>query len=234
MVTIGIIVLLVAILLPVASVVRKRAYAVVCLGNQRQLMAAIHLYAFSNNDVMPYNGWSNGPVANWLYNSGLPAAGPPFAQSEVKTGRLWPYLKDVRLFRCAVDDGPWLTTSIQSMSSYIMNGAVNGYGRNGTKPNRLHIFKGDDVILWELPLYSVSGISVNDPSNYPPEGVTSRHNKATSVGCIDGHAELMQDSEFNSLCQSGPTRLWCEPNAGDGGVNRWPYGTIPNPISMLP
>src|SRR5205085_8247235 len=63
------------------------------------------------------------------------------------------------------------------ITSYGMNGSVNGYGRTGPVPFfKLTQFKNTDIILWELDEYWTGNANIyNDGSNFPPEGITSRH-----------------------------------------------------------
>lgn len=235
LVVIGIIAVLAAILLPTIAGARKQAHVVRCLSNQRQLMTAMLLYAAANDGYPAFEGWANpgspgSKVNNWLFNP--PVAGlPPASQSGVQTGLFWPYLKDFRVFRCPVDDGPWPANSVQNVTSYVMNGAISNYtDRPIVQTIPLAKFHADDIFTWEIPLFSDRNVSVNDAANYPPEGVTLRHYQSTTVGCADGHAELIRDQDFNAWCQSGPTRLWCSPARKDGGASTFKAA---NPIPMF-
>jgi prepilin-type processing-associated H-X9-DG protein len=197
-----------------------------------------------------YSGWgtasATSPPANWLFNPNNPSVGTPvtnFKTQFVHTGLMWPWLRSENAFRCPLDDKTWSSASVQFITSYVANGAFCAY----TPSRRLHLrqFHAEDVVFWELPAYSTTGkISVNDPSNYPPEGVTCRHlsgawngqgnaqnsSGATTVGYVDGHAAMMSDSEFNTECQAGPSHLWCDPTAPkDGGASKWGGGIL-NPI----
>lgn len=233
LVVVGIIAVLIAMFAPALTGARRQAHAVQCLSNQRQILAACMAYASANESRFPFEGWANpttpgSKVNNWLFNP-MVAGLPPSRPGAVKTGLLWPYLKDMRMYRCPVDDGPWQPNSVQNVTSYVMNGALTNYDTNLVRPTPVYRFAADSIITWELPLYSVTHVSVNDGANYPPEGVTLRHNSCTTVGCIDGHAELIRDSEFNVWCQSGPNRLWCSPLRKDGGAALFHAS---NPIPM--
>jgi hypothetical protein len=223
LIAIGVGVLLIALLLPALATARKHAYTVRCLGNQRQLLAAIRVYAMANHDFVMFTGWAGGgKQPNWLYNAADPGVGAPptvFATQFLHTGLMWPYLRSETLFRCPLDDTTWSNASLQFITSYVMNGGFCSYGSAHIRVTQCH---SDDVVFWELPAYATANrISVNDPSNYPPEGVTLRHFNSTTVGYLDGRAELMVDSEFNAECQSGPSHLWCDPSVTDGGFSKY-------------
>jgi prepilin-type N-terminal cleavage/methylation domain-containing protein/prepilin-type processing-associated H-X9-DG protein len=56
LVVIGIIVVLVAIVLPSLSAAKKAGYNANCLGNLRQIMLANNVYILQNNNKLPYSG----------------------------------------------------------------------------------------------------------------------------------------------------------------------------------
>ena len=58
----------------------------------------------------------------------------------------------------------------------------------------------------------------------------ARRGVVSTVGCIDGHAELVRDDDFNNWCQYGPNRLWCSPASKDGGAS---FFKAANPIPMF-
>jgi prepilin-type processing-associated H-X9-DG protein len=126
-----------------------------------------------------------------------------------------------------MDDTTWPTSTVLAITSYVMNGAFCDFGSTHMRITQFH---PDDVVFYEIPGYGGGGVSVNDPSNWPPEGVAARHNNSTSVGYIDGHAEMMLDTEFNAECQTGPSHLWCDPLRPQGGIKTYNGGVIPNPI----
>lgn len=235
LVVVGIVAILIALFFPALVGARRQAQTVRCLSNQRQLMAAMLTYAADHDEQLPFEGWIGGAsyptakIKNWLFNP-VVAGLPPASASGVRTGLLWPYLKDEKIYRCPIDDGPWQPNSIQNVTSYVLNGALTNYNNQSIQTLPLRKFPGDSIISWEIPLYSTTKVSVNDASNYPPEGVTVRHGRATTVGCIDGHAELVRDDDFNRWCQSGPNRLWCSPARKDGGASLF---IASNPIPMF-
>ncbi len=89
LVVIAIIFLLMAILLPALRGARERAKIVVCISNLRQLGQAIHQYAREYDDWLP--GWWHSITANGNQNG------------DNRTGSLYPYHKERRLYWCAND-----------------------------------------------------------------------------------------------------------------------------------
>ena len=63
LVVIGIIALLISILLPALSGVRRQAQITVCLSNVRQLGAAFMMYTIDHKGVLPFVGWRPGNVS---------------------------------------------------------------------------------------------------------------------------------------------------------------------------
>ncbi len=82
LVVIAVIALLIAILVPVLRSAREQAQRVVCLSNLRQLTLAWVAYADDNDGKLVSSSW---------------AARPP---RSIETGTLWPYLRDLDIYRC--------------------------------------------------------------------------------------------------------------------------------------
>ena len=257
LVVIGIIAVLVAILLPVLNKARQQAARVKCQSNLRNLMYAVHMYVGENKGQLPYCNWVNdggGPNDDISYNLGwmfatvrqrrgypagsdLNGAWPTSAPRDgVKTGVLWPYLKDLGVYHCPIDN-PDLWTGTEFLSSYLVNGAQCGYGRVGSEvPPRIPGYKinqfrrsAECVLFWEALEQKYQGESNtgdawNDGSSYPTEEVLSdRHYKGANVAFIDSHIEWWDRptwlAEVNATYlngRRGPTRLWCSPGSGDG------------------
>ncbi|MBX3743846.1 MAG: type II secretion system protein [Verrucomicrobiae bacterium] len=72
LVTVAMVSVLVALLLPAMGAVRERGRAAVCLGHHRQLSVALHLYAGDGEDRLPYNFGAAGTleaVASGRFNN---------------------------------------------------------------------------------------------------------------------------------------------------------------------
>jgi prepilin-type N-terminal cleavage/methylation domain-containing protein/prepilin-type processing-associated H-X9-DG protein len=227
LVAIGIIAVLIAILLPSLRKARRAAQTAQCLSNERQLMTACILYANEWRGTLPFTGWGSAAVPNWLYDQGPGLKG---LADEVQGGQLWQYLHHEGIFRCPGDPGPWPATRVQNLTSYVLNGAASGFGSNGNVSLRLIRFNAGDALFWEIPMtVGVAGTN-NDGTNYPSEGLTARHKGGTTVAHVDGHVDVMPAEEFVNLCASGPSLLWCDPTATDGGWSK--MSSKPNPVPV--
>jgi len=230
LVVIGIIALLISILLPSLARAREQGTRTKCLSNLRSLQFAFTMYANENKQFVPATNWganatSNGKVyAGWLYPTGGPA-GPdrfnfsgPVRQNLMEDGAFWPYLKTREVYRCPGHSRDLVLGQTDSITSYLMNGAMNGYGVNKTYP--ITKFKSDDVSIWEAD--ERAGSAFNDGSSFPSESFLpasaasgayqSRHGKYATLTYIDGHAEAILHEEVLIQAQfSGRNHFWCAP-----------------------
>ena len=261
LVVIAIIAILAALLLPALSSAKNRAQMVTDLNNNKQILMATHMYCTDNNDGLPSSGWQgltsaswaggipllHGPVANLTayanvykqeanayagHGSGLPGVSQP--------ALLNTYIPSPALFLCPGDVPNMLTFQrSQFFTSYMWNGAVEGYGNhkisNVLVPYKLSDFRRNDCILmWEndetLPA------QWNDMANFPDEGVSQRHGKGGTVGFFDGSATRFNLMDFYEQAEGAsshqnysagtgwthvsagslPNQLWCNPGLPNG------------------
>ncbi len=129
---------------------RTRNEAAVCQNNLRRIAQAMNLYAGENRGYLPHPSWSSDLTGydNWAYsthNDGrlpdvaesipLSAAGRDDDSPEAtaqrrfqRLGQLWPFLREVRAFRCPADTAhdpvarQRYRVRPQKLTSFCMNG----------------------------------------------------------------------------------------------------------------
>jgi hypothetical protein len=207
----------------------------VCVNNMKRLVTAVAMYATDNKDLMAYPNWGN-TEPGWLYTP-IDGNPPNLSSNPFKTntllayqaGALWPYLRDIMAYRCPLDktnasQNPLFKNRPNKLSTYVMNGAVCGYGMLANKyPNTytLSQFNLNAYMMWEPDDTASAGFFVyNDASSYPDrsEGVGRLHNTGTPVATFGGHVEWtsFETIQLEQTTQGKPSRLWCNPDTRDG------------------
>jgi prepilin-type processing-associated H-X9-DG protein len=206
---------------PVGSAGRERAKRAVCLANLGQLTRAWLNYAVDHNGKIVNGdagfGRAKGELseAPWVercwpgdYMSGGQL--PPEIQAEqISRGALWPYVEEVRLYRCPSGyPGEMLT--------YSAVDAANGRHRSGTYVSRGHYIddvgeRVGDTVLWLKRLDEIITPGPAERMVFIDEGWVApdsfavhylvgtwwddpplRHAGGTNVSFADAHAEHWQ------------------------------------------
>ncbi|MFM7804227.1 MAG: hypothetical protein ACKPGK_07005, partial [Verrucomicrobiota bacterium] len=103
----------------------------------------------------------------------------------------------------------------QKMSSYLMNGAVCGFGGISPGSYKSSQFDPNAIILWQ-GLETNPG-DFNDGSSGPSEGITRLHTQGTTVGVVDGNTEYIKTRMFYAEGNiTTKNRLWCNPATPNG------------------
>lgn len=223
LIVIGIIVVLLGLLLPAVTHARESARRAHCMSNLRQLMQAAISYTADNDLSLPFPNWSTVGFFNqdipsqpgWLYR------GPilnPGTEAQVETGTLWPYLKIRAAYRCPMDDNPGAFGPAHAMTSYVMNGAVCGYGLSFYPALKCTSFSPNDICFWESG-QGENGVNPTtwiNGSDYPPDGLTARHRGGGCFVTFGGSAGWMSDAAFMTEAGRTPGLLWCDPKTPNG------------------
>lgn len=216
---------------------RSRVFQVVDLDNHGRILKGVAMYATDHNQFLPNIGWGTATPC-WAHAPFIPSGGAAsLSQYEVlhqqqlasvTNGQLFPYLHDPRVFMCPADrpDGMLFWQRNIYVTSYVWNGAGNGYGSSPTY--KLSQFRPDAILEWEAddktPFY------FNDCSSYPDEGISARHVTETLVGQYGGSVGTILITNWfkNELAGAAglhgsgipasllPNRLWCNPGTTSG------------------
>ena len=209
LVVIAIIAILMAILMPALNLVREQGKRAVCLNNLRQLTLAWIMYADENDDKLVNGAAGYGPPYNDLYGHAGErawvlrcyasdwASGGQLPVNEqkdgLKGGSLFPYAKNIKLYRCPTGfAGEMLTYAIMFSMNGICHTDVQGvpgaYIKKRTKitnpaPTHRLVFIDEG---WVSPdAFAVHYGGEERWWDDPPV----RHSDGTSVSFADGHCE---------------------------------------------
>jgi prepilin-type N-terminal cleavage/methylation domain-containing protein len=223
LVVIAIIAILAAMLLPALSKARQSGYRAMDLNHFKQFGVAMNLVASDNNDLMPWANWLSGeevkPTAQgWLYTRDLNVTGP--AQFKAETGSFWSVLGNPKMYFCPNDDTDNVLFQMrgQLVSSYVMNGAVCGYGAINS-PVKLTRMSPSGVAFWECANATALDNQTwfNDGASSPDENTSGRHGQVALIAIFDGSARLMKLTEWmGKMNEADANELWCYPGNLNG------------------
>ena len=223
LVVIAIIAILAGMLLPALSKAKAKATATKCMSNVKQFTMGIHLYSSEANDYLPEPNWNSPWVARgWLYDASggsVPQPNPANPELPYQGGLLWPYLRSAGIYRCPAEQTNVIATfnaRANKLTSFLMNGAANGYGNAGSGKSYLTTqFDPSAIIFWQAAVSNPG--DWNDGSSSPNEGVTTIHTLGTTVGVVDGHVEFMKtDAFYTEQALAAKNRLYCSPRTANG------------------
>jgi prepilin-type N-terminal cleavage/methylation domain-containing protein len=239
LVVIAIIAILAAMLLPALANAKQQALRTQCTNNQHQLSLALNIYASDSKDLIPFCNWDGGNtpggIQGWLYQGTCPKIGatPPnqAPKSDWTTGSLWANMSQQMSFLCPKDImSQYYTQRNNQLSSYLWNGAPNGYSEpnTGMTCKITQVWTPMCYIFWEPDDTTDGAGEFNDGANYPspPEGIGLLHNKTGgNISRLDGGSEFITSTNFyndaNTPLGQGPgpggrTHLWWNPYSNNG------------------
>jgi prepilin-type N-terminal cleavage/methylation domain-containing protein len=129
LVVIAIIAILAAILLPVLARGKEKAQRVHCLNNEKQLTLGWQLYADEDNGILASNNvdFRSANVAeatpgSWVVGN----AALDTAQTDIISGTIYSYVKNIGCYRCPTDQSLVLGTSSFTLRSYSLSCFMGG------------------------------------------------------------------------------------------------------------
>ncbi len=214
LVVIAIIALLMAILIPVLQSAQEQGKRAACLNNLKQLVLAWTVYADANKDKI-VNGAAGGPPGHAVapttgFNANeLPwvgrcwhnnyETGEQLSQGEqisaIKEGALWPYINNLKLYRCPAGyRGEMLT--------YAIVDSMNGFGGGRNDASKKRIFKvrtqirrpQERIVFVDEGFVTPDSYAVyyDNPKDTWWDAPMVRHSDGTTYGFADGHGEHLK------------------------------------------
>ncbi len=236
LVVIAIIAILAAMLLPVLASAKDKALRTQCINNMKQMGLTVRMYADDNNDYLAPPNWDGGnaTIWGWLYSNQVPnIATLPWSNNIIgaySTGLWFKYMQNPKSYLCPVDiKSPYYRFRNNKMCSYVMDGAVCGYG-SGTSCKITSAWSPMCYLLWEpdenaLGPRNPGEFDFNDGANFPnaSEGIGRLHSKKGGmILALASHVQFVTREQFTrESTQPGPgsggkSFLWWSPWSNDG------------------
>jgi prepilin-type N-terminal cleavage/methylation domain-containing protein/prepilin-type processing-associated H-X9-DG protein len=219
-VTIVVIAIMAALLIPALSKAKLQATAAACLNNQKKLAAAFHLYTLDNADrIVQMADYVTGET---FYQAGGfwggPASGPGWpsaaaaldaAQTGLRTSNGWAFDSYARTQNLGGEpfDNFWgAGGTYTKMSAIFVPGATFSMFEDAD-------WRGYNVGTWVVNWNGSRGFKWQDPPSI-------WHENVSSVGFADGHAELhkwLDSIVVNAGCSASQGRSQCVWDGPDDG-----------------
>jgi prepilin-type N-terminal cleavage/methylation domain-containing protein/prepilin-type processing-associated H-X9-DG protein len=210
LIVIAIIALLMGILLPALTRVRKQGKRAVCFSNIRQLQLAWQAYAESNDGKIVNGGqapWAGGQLKdNFWCTQVNPLDGKydwdkPWTMAtlddrikKLMTGALWTYLNDAKIYRCTEAKREMHRTYsiVDSMNASWSGMTGAGFGKEGEVYKNLGQVKKatEKIVFVEEGFPSSDAFEVLYEKEWWLDVPQAPHVKGSNFGYADGHAEF--------------------------------------------
>jgi hypothetical protein len=213
------------------------------MNNLRQLGAAVGLYGNDNSDYLAFPNWDGDGIYHgvvtpgWLYTgnsiTGIPdpRAYATNISSAYEFGLWFKYIKNPQTYLCpvGVESRSYLSPSPSSrpnrLSTYLMNGAVCGFGYGVANSKITEAFSPNCFLLWEADENSLGfgnpgAFTYSSGSSAPSliSGVGCLHTPAAGeVLCVSGNVELMSLRAIETEeAAAGRSLAWWSPFSRNG------------------
>ena len=204
LVVIAIIAILMAILMPALRLVREQARSIACSSNLKTLVLGWRLYA-DENDSKIVSGLTptqmNLSSPSWILMPPDPGNAPVEEKIEyIKQGALWPYIKNVDVYRCPSDRRKNSPAHMQAFRSYALPGGLNAVVGDGDweiakmckslsdikQPGRKYAFLPEcDVRGYNMGSWVLRPVT----GNWADAFAIWHRGRSTNFGFVDGHVD---------------------------------------------
>jgi prepilin-type N-terminal cleavage/methylation domain-containing protein/prepilin-type processing-associated H-X9-DG protein len=207
LVTIAIIAVLAALLLPALSKAKTKAQSTTCLNNLKQWGLATQLYASNNSDLLPDEGFGS-PTSYAQFSGGWYYFLPQILKLPSYWEQEWRTNAAVEPTRTT-----WICPSNKRRSSgfnlfhYCLNEEHDGTGVNDRPKIRLSQIRTPVSVVWLFDSKNVPGVG---PANFVH---TNLHNGGAQFTFLDGHARRFRSAQYwdhvtNKGLTNNPELVW--------------------------
>jgi prepilin-type N-terminal cleavage/methylation domain-containing protein/prepilin-type processing-associated H-X9-DG protein len=197
LVVIAIIAILMAILMPSLSLARDHAKRIHCVANTKTLALGWYMYKDDfDGKLVPSNTMNNPP--QWVGQE--PASGTwQQKQDSIRTGLLFPYVgKSVDIFHCPADTRRPNSSALAAFRTFSIVGGANGEAWGDYTGAVIYSEIKQPAMKYVLVEEAdTRGFNEGSWQIYPNtrdrhwcDPVAMWHNKKTTLGFADGHAEM--------------------------------------------